>query len=352
MDNSDFMASNLSRLGSGLYNASLDPGKTYANPESAFLIQALDRAYLHNSWFIPGFVKYAFSAWAEALQEGKIRQWLANYNHQATKSREPLTIGLIMAGNIPMVGLHDLLCVYASGHNALIRLSSSDNVLIPAMLEFLAALDPGIKDRFRFADGPMKNFDAIIATGSNNASRYFEYYFGKYPSIIRKNRNGIALITGNETEGELTALADDIFMYYGLGCRSVSKVYLPEGYKVEKLFPHFERFGFLADLHKYRNNYDYQKSIFLINRVPHLDNGFLLVKQDTSLISPVSVLNTETYDSINSLKQTLNLMNDQVQCTVSGNNEFDKAVPFGRSQFPEIWDYADGVDTMEFLMNL
>jgi hypothetical protein len=352
MDNLNLLVSNLSRLGEFFNTASLNQGQADASIESEILARAMDNAYMHNPWFIPDFVRYSFSAWAEALQENKVRQWITNYTHYTGNSKKPLTVGLIMAGNIPMVGLHDLLCVYASGHNALIRLSASDNILVPAVLEVLGAMDPEIKDRFRIVDGPLKNFDAVIATGSNNASRYFDYYFGKYPSIIRKNRNGIAVLTGNESDAELTALADDIFMYYGLGCRSVSKVYIPEGYQVEKLFPYFSKYEFLSDLHKYRNNYDYQKSILLINMVHHLDNGFLLVKPDASLITPVAVLNTEVYGSVGSLKTGLDFLKDQVQCTVSGIRELDYAVPFGKSQFPEAWDYADGVDTMDFLLNL
>jgi hypothetical protein len=352
MDNLNLLVSNLSRLGRDFYTASLGPGKAEEAMESDILSVSVDKAYMHNPWFIPGFVRYSFSAWAEALQESKVRHWITKYGHHKGKSKKPLTVGLIMAGNIPLVGLHDLLCVYASGHNALIRLSSTDNILIPAVLGLLGAIDPGIKDRFRIVDSPLKNFDAVIATGSNNASRYFDYYFGKYPSIIRKNRNGIAVLTGNESDNELSSLADDIFMYYGLGCRSVSKIYLPEGYKVEKLFPYFSGYGFLANLHKYRNNYDYQKSILLINQVRHLDNGFLLVKQDASLISPVSVLNTEVYQSVGSLKAGLDLLKDQVQCTVSDCGDLDNVIPFGKSQFPEAWDYADGVDTLEFLLNL
>jgi hypothetical protein len=354
MDNLNHLISSLSALGKEFHKASLEksPGENEVQAEGSVLEQAIESGYLHNPWFIPAFIRNSFSAWADALEEKKVREWIMKYRHIPGQIQKPLTIGLIMAGNIPMVGLHDLLCVYASGHHAIIRLSSNDNVLIPAMLEVLAASDPGIKDRLRIVEGPLKNFDAVIATGSNNASRYFEYYFSKYPYIIRKNRNGAAVITGSETEEDLQKLADDIFMYYGLGCRSVSKVYIPEGYMTERLFPHFSKYEFLSDLHKYRNNYDYQKSILLINRVHHLDNGFLLVKPDTSLVSPVSVLNTGIYESFDSLKAELDLYKDQIQCVVSGSKELENTVPYGKSQFPELWDYADGVDTMEFLLNL
>jgi hypothetical protein len=257
-----------------------------------------------------------------------------------------------MAGNIPMVGLHDLICVLASGNHALIRLSSSDGILIPAVLKVLCNINPEFENKFSFVEGPLKNFDAIIATGSNNSSRYFDYYFGKYPHIIRKNRNGVAVLTGHETENDFKKLADDIFMYFGMGCRNVSKLYVPEGYNTEDIFQYFNDYSFLADLHKYRNNYDYQKSILLINRVKHLDNGFLLLKEDKSIMSPISVIHTETYHSAESLNHELQSKKDQIQCTVSTSRDIDSSIPPGRSQFPELWDYADGVDTLRFLLNL
>lgn len=354
MNNINRLVANLSVLGAEFHRAA--SGFTTGNdPDHAapsVLRNVMEVASLHNPWFIPAFVRFAYSAWAEALQEEKISHWLRNYNLPEVPIKQSRNVGLIMAGNIPMVGLHDLLCIYLSGHNATIRLSSQDKILIPAVIEVLSIIDPDVIRRFHIVDGPLKNFDAIIATGSNNASRYFEYYFGKYPGIIRKNRNGIAVITGNETDEELKALADDIFMYFGLGCRNVSKLYLPEGYMVEKIFPFFSGYSYFSDLHKYRNNYDYQMSILLINRVHHFDNGFLLVKKDPSLISPVSVLHTETYQSIVTLKAEIDLIKDQVQCIITGNNDFNDAVPFGKSQSPELWNYADGVDTLEFLLKL
>ncbi|NTV82675.1 MAG: acyl-CoA reductase [Bacteroidales bacterium] len=316
------------------------------------LNDASEQSFLNNPWFIPSFVRFAFSAWANALKEEKIAKWINEYTIGDDRVKEPARVGLIMAGNIPMVGFHDLICVLASGNHALIKLSSSDKILIPAALKVLTYNNPEYENSVTFAEGPLKNFDAIIATGSNNSSRYFDYYFGKYPHIIRKNRNGIAVITGQETDADLEKLADDIFIYFGLGCRNVSKLYLPEGFEIERIFPLFNKYAFLADLHKYRNNYDYQKSLLLINRVPHLDNGFLLVKPDHSLISPISVMNTEPYQSAEKLNIHLSGIRDQIQCIVSVSQEIESAIPSGQSQFPELWDYADGVDTMEFLSQL
>jgi hypothetical protein len=350
MSTSGQFKTTLSLLGAGFSKAASDYNES--SGEKHPLFHAIESSYLHNAWFIPDFVRFSFSAWAQALSEVKVEQWLGKYDKEISSQRKPLTVAIIMAGNIPLVGLHDLLCVLASGHNALIRLSSGDDQLIPAVVDVLCSLDPGIKNRVRYAEGPMKNFDAIIATGSNNASRYFDYYFGKYPGIIRRNRNGIAVLTGDESDDDLRRLADDIFIYFGLGCRNVSKIYHPADYQFDRMFPFFNAYAHFADLHKYRNNYDYQKSILLINRVWHLDNGFLLVKPDKSLISAVSVVNTEPYTDIETLTEEVQGLEDQIQCIVAGNEMIKGAIPFGNSQIPELWDYADGVDTMEFLLNL
>lgn len=306
----------------------------------------------YNPWFIPSFTRFACAAWAEALQEPKISQWVKKYILKIEEDKAAASVGIIMAGNIPMVGLHDLLCVLASGHHALIRISSSDDHLIPAVLGTLTSIDTGLKNRFTLVRGPLKNFDAIIATGNNNSSRYFEYYFARYPHIIRKNRNSIGVISGQETKEEMKKLATDIFMYFGLGCRNISKLYLPDGLGIEEIMPFFEDYAFLADHNKYRNNYDYHKSIFLINRIDHRDNGFLLAREESSLMSPISVLHTGTYQSIDLLNKHFLLLRDQIQCIVTCHKDVTYAIRPGSSQLPELWDYADGIDTMEFLLNL
>jgi hypothetical protein len=348
------LINSFTRLGDEFLKASIQKERMPQGVQSSgsVLAEAIDKSFIHNPWFIPSFVRFAIAAWAEALKEEKVSQWIRSYIPAKIEKKDPAVVGIIMAGNIPMVGLHDLICVLASGNHALIKLSSADDQLIPSVLETLYLFNPEFRERINFAEGPIKNFDAIIATGSNNSSRYFDYYFGKYPHIIRKNRNGVAVITGGETEENLRKLSDDIFMYFGLGCRNVSKLYLPDGFKIEDILPGFENYSFLSDLHKYRNNYDYQKSILLINRVPHLDNGFLLIKPDTALMSPISVVHTESYSSTESLNQQLFSLRDQIQCIISVSQEVDHAILPGQSQFPELWDYADGVDTMEFLMNL
>jgi hypothetical protein len=341
-------------LGSEFLNASIGEElhpEFDSQPVSSLRFE-MENCCHYNPWFIPSFIRFGYAAWAEALQKPKIAQWIKTYDQKVNEDKALASVGIIMAGNIPMVGLHDLICVLASGHHALIRLSSSDDHLIPAVLDTLTRIDAGLKNRFTVVQGPLKKFDAIIATGSNNSSRYFDYYFGMYPHIIRKNRNSVAVLSGHETEEEMKKLATDIFMYFGLGCRNVSKIYLPEGLGMEEIMPFFEDYGFLAEHNKYRNNYDYHKSIFLINRIDHLDNGFLLAREDNSLMSPISVIHTEKYSSIDLLNKHLNQFRDQIQCVISSGKEVYAAIPPGSSQVPELWEYADNVDTMEFLMKL
>jgi hypothetical protein len=305
-----------------------------------------------NAWFTPEQVQKAISANAKMLSESSVNQWFAQY-HEYISETSQKRIGLILAGNIPMVGFHDILCVLAAGHIALIKLSSQDKKLIPYLLQKLSEFEPGFSDQFQFIER-LEGFDAVIATGSNNSSRYFDYYFSKVPHIIRKNRNSISILSGEETTDQLHALGNDIFSYYGLGCRNVSKLFVPENYDFNTFFESIQSFEPIANHHKYNNNYDYNKSIYLVNRVAHLDNGFLLVKEDETLTSPLSVLYYEQYKDEQSLKEKLNSISAQIQCTVT-SNPLDisiQQVSFGQSQEPELWDYADGIDTMKFLLSI
>lgn len=260
---------------------------------------------------------------------------------------------MILAGNIPLVGIHDVLSVLISGNHALIKASSQDNRLIKAVLNRLVAIEPAIAKQFTFVER-LEGFDAVIATGSNNSSRYFEYYFGKVPHIIRKNRNSVAVLTGHETNEQLFSLGADIFSYFGLGCRNVSKIFIPRDYRLATFFEAIEPYHDIIDHHKYNNNYDYNKSIYLVNRNEHLDNGFLLLKEDTGLISPLAVLFYEYYDDMEELSAKLNDQSSNIQCIVSETplNVNSQPVAFGKSQSPALWDYADGVDTMDFLTKL
>lgn len=309
-------------------------------------------ARLYNPWFIPEFVRLSYESWAHALEEEKIAKWLSAYSSAFTGRSRPLEIAVVMAGNIPLVGLHDLLCVLASGHRAIVKPSSHDNRLIPAVIRIIGRICPELEGRIKFQEDILKGFDAVIATGSNNTSRYFGYYFGKYPNIIRQNRNSVAIITGNETHEEREGLARDILSYFGLGCRNVSKIYIPKGYDLARLDDGMQGYAFMSDHSKYRNNYDYQKSIFIINGIPHTDNGFLLFREHTAVISPVSVVHYEEYSDRGDLNAELSGMASSLQCIISSGEGFRNAIQAGRGQFPELWDYADGIDTMQFLTGL
>ncbi len=309
----------------------------------------IKESHIYNPWFTEENVRYAVRTIGESLGEEKIRKWLSDYDLEKVKRGK--TIGLVMAGNIPLVGFHDFLCVLISGNKFLGKLSSDDQKLLPTVSDLLIDIEPGFEDFITFTEGKLQNFDAIIATGSNNTARYFEYYFGKYPHIIRKNRNGVAIFTGKESKEELSEFGKDLFLYFGMGCRSVSKVFVPKGYKFDKLFESLEFYKSVIDHHKYANNYDYYKSIYLINTTKHLDNGFLLVKEDLAYASPPSVLFFEAYTDMNILKKRLHEEEEQIQCIVGHSKEIDEVIPFGKAQEPELWDYADGVDTMEFLIS-
>jgi hypothetical protein len=302
----------------------------------------------YNAWFTAESVRNSIAALANMLNAADIKKWLDGYN--ISFDSVPKKIGLILAGNIPIVGFHDVLCVLASGNYALIKTSANDSRLIRYILETLTSIAPEFSDRYNFVDR-LDKFDAVIATGSNNTSRYFEYYFGKVPNIIRKNRNSIAILTGNETSTELHKLGFDIFDYYGLGCRNVSKVLVPENYNFVPFFEAIEEFQPIINHHKYNNNYDYNKSIYLVNKEKHLDNGFLLVKEDDRMVSPLSVLYYEEYKNLDELDKKIALQRENIQCIVSkaALKVENQVVDFGESQRPKLWDYADGIDTMEFL---
>lgn len=301
-----------------------------------------------NAWFDAPNVRHALRGITALLDEAQLRAWLANYD---LTPRPPQKIGVVMAGNIPLVGFHDLLTVLLSGHYLYAKLSSEDTFLPKWLVEQLLQIEPGFRDFVRFVD-LLKDVDAVIATGSDNTARYFEYYFAKKPHIIRRNRSSVAVLTGFESKAELTALGADIFQYYGLGCRNVAKLFVPEGYIFDFLFEAVEEYKGVLNHHKYANNYDYNKSILLINQTPHYDSGFLLLTESRQLVSPISVVFTETYADQQHLKQRLAELSDKIQCLVSARGWYQGSVPFGEAQQPLVHQYADNVDTLAFLAHL
>ncbi|WP_435625577.1 acyl-CoA reductase [Flagellimonas sp.] len=309
----------------------------------------LVKAEAKNSWFISENLEFALQQWANLLTEKKLTQWLSHYKIESGKI--PKTVAIIMAGNIPLVGFHDFIAVLLSGNRVLAKLSSNDKLLLPFLAQILITYSPNLKGFIAFTEEKLEHFDAVIATGSNNTSRYFEYYFGKYPNIIRKNRNSVAVLTGTEGQEELQALGEDIFRYYGLGCRNVSKLYVPEGYDFDNFYKAIFNFQEIIHQNKYANNYDYNKAVYLMSEIKVLDNGFLVLKEDEGFSSPIACLFYEFYADTSTLKNTLANQSEHIQCIVSQEG-FENEIPFGQTQTPALNDYADGVDTMEFLLSL
>jgi len=302
----------------------------------------------HNGWFTPENVHFSIQSWANALTDEQLNKWLSDYDFSTVQTK---TVGLILAGNIPLVGFHDFLSVLIAGHRVLIKTSSNDQHLIKFLAKYLIAVEPKLIDSITFTDGKLENFDAVIATGSNNTARYFEFYFKNKPSIIRKNRNSVAVLNGNETHADLVALGDDIFRYFGLGCRNVSKLFVPKEYNFDTFFQAIFEYQDVIHYEKYANNYDYNKAVFLMSNFKLRDNGFLTLKEDVSYSSPISSVFYEFYDDLNALSDRLETENEQIQCMVS-NELVAKSIPFGKTQNPGLSEYADNVDTLNFLISI
>lgn len=311
---------------------------------------AIELAKHKNGWFNRENVLFALESWGQLLTAEKLSNWFSKYPEFDTK-RDEKTVGLILAGNIPLVGFHDFLAVLLTGHKALVKFSSKDNVLFSFIVSYLNHIEPSIADKISHTEGRMKDFDAVIATGSNNTARYFEHYFGKVPNIIRKNRNSVAVLTGNETTEQLQALGDDIFRYYGLGCRSVAKVFVPDGYDFDLFFKAIYKFHPIVEQIKYANNYDYNKAVYLMSEFKILDNGFLILKEDESYSSPIASLFYEHYSDAKSLENKLQTDVNKLQCLVSNGFSTDE-IRFGATQTPALHEYADGIDTVDFLLKI
>ncbi len=331
------------------------------------LKELIQSAKHYNAWFTPAQTEKAVKGVGAMLNEKDISTWFETERITRKTPETATTVGLVLAGNIPLVGFHDILCVLASGNTALIKLSSQNQHLTPFLLNKLTGFEPSLATLIRYTER-LQDFGAVIATGSNNTSRYFEYYFKKVPHIIRRNRNSIAILSGNETSDDLKALGHDIFDYFGLGCRNVSKLYVPQGYVFNKFFEAIEPFSDIINHHKYNNNYDYNKSIYLVNREPHLDNGFLLVRKtdapttessstqagSAGLSSTLATLYYEEYQDIESLKVRFENISEEIQC-IAGHVRLPipvQQVNFGETQSPRLWDYADGMNTIQFLLSL
>ncbi len=296
-----------------------------------------------NGWFIESNVRSSLLALGQSLDFLQLSEWTSKYSY----SDHPKRVGIIMAGNIPLVGFHDFLCVLLSGNIAVCKLSSDDKTLLPAMTNTLTKFLPDVKMRCEFVVGPIGKIDAVIATGSENSTKYFEQYFGKYPHVFRGNRTSIAVISGEESSEELRKLGEDIFQYFGLGCRNVSHLIIHESFLLDRFFEAIVDFGEVINHHKYANNYDYNRAVYLLNQHEILDNNFLLLKESDELFSPLSMIFYHRYQDVREIEKYLELHEEKIQCVVGKGY-----LPFGTAQCPQLNDYADGVDTMLFLNQL
>lgn len=302
----------------------------------------------NNSWFTKDNILFSLESWANALTTSNLELWL---DKETIKDDSKKTVAIVMAGNIPLVGFHDFLSVLISGHKVLVKQSSNDKHLLPFLAKFLEYTDPSLKGRISFTEEKLENFDAVIATGSNNTARYFEYYFKGKPSIIRKNRNSIAVIQGSENEQDFESLGEDIFRYFGLGCRSVSKLFVPKDYDFDTFFKGMYKQHEIINNKKYANNYDYNKAVYLMSEFDILENGFLMIKEDASYASPIASIFYEYYDNPVDLKIKLHQEKENIQCIVA-KDFIENEIAFGQTQNPKLWDYADGINTLEFLSKI
>jgi hypothetical protein len=346
--------SRLGKLLSDIYN---DDPLQYIEPGSNENLESFRNSIIQstitNPWFTKENIRYAILAWSEVLTAPVLEQWIVPYSQDLGHLKDSRKIAVILAGNIPFVGMHDFICTLLAGHKFMGKLSSNDKILLPAIARLLESVEPRFEKMISFTEGKLEGFDAVIATGSNNTSRYFEYYFSNYPHIIRKNRNGVAVLDGTESKTSLQGLGKDICLYFGLGCRSISKIFIPEGYDPKQILDACEEFyDRLFDHFKYMNNYTYQKTILQINLLPFFDNGVIVLFNSEAYSSPISVVHFEYYESLENLKKRLVTENQQIQCIVADSVILPGSVPLGSTQKPYLWDYADGIDTLDFLIKL
>lgn len=326
-------------------------GEHLRREDDEYLQAVMHRTQYNNAWFTIENQQLAVRAIAQVLLDPeKLEKWLGAYT--IPEQTEPKTIGLIMAGNIPLVGFHDLLCVFAAGHRAMIKLSDKDQYLLPYLLKLMSRFDARTEDYFQIVE-TMKGFDAVIATGSNNSARYFEAYFGQYPHIIRRNRNAVAVLDGRESEEELRRLGKDVFQYFGLGCRNVAKVYVPRNYDFNPLLEILHEHRDLALHSKYKNNFDYNYALFVLNKVEYKANGCIILTENPAIQSHIAGLHYEYYDDLKTVSKEISEREAEIQCVIAREGLLPfRTYAFGQAQAPELWDYADGVDTMAFLLKL
>ncbi|MBO7494736.1 MAG: hypothetical protein J6T87_11420 [Bacteroidales bacterium] len=327
-------------------------GKRLSDPQwvDATFGEAIERQYRENSWFTPEFCRYALSAIARMLAPEALDTYHARYQDIAPTTPPRKCFAVISAGNIPLAAFHDFFCILVSGNDYQGKLSSQDKHLLPVLAQELIRIEPAFEERISFVE-KVADFDAIIATGSNNSARYFDYYFSKYPHILRKNRNSVAVLNETESDQELRALADDIYLYFGLGCRSVSKLFMPRNYDfVPFLQILTQESQPIALHHQFNNNLEYQKAVHLMNQIPYMDAGTFLLVENQNYASPIGMINYEFYDDIEVVNDRLEADSELLQCIVSRDPRITRAEPFGSAQSPTLSDYPDGIDTLRWML--
>lgn len=320
--------------------------------QEGILNRGVENSEAGNPWFTKANIFHALRSILILLEKEELEKWIHPYMQGIRIAETPATVAVVLAGNIPAVGFHDFLCVLISGNRFLGKLSSDDKFLLPAFAEILKDYDSAWEPLIVFTTGQVRSFDSVIATGSDNSSGYFQYYFSRYPHLIRKNRNSVAILTGEETPGEISGLAADIVSYFGLGCRNISKIFVPEGYDFSLLCTSLSSHDELTASHKYMNNHNYYRTILRMNGIPFIDAGTTLLKEDGSVSSPVSVVHYQFYRTWEWLLEELEKAENSLQCIVCKREAPYRWCRPGMSQSPGPGDYADGVDTMKFLMGL
>lgn len=310
------------------------------------LINVVNQSYLNNNWLTSDNYWKSINHWKGSLTKYNIQEFITDY----PITTESKTIGIIMAGNIPMVGFHDLLCVLLMGHNAQVKCSSNDPYVIKYLINCLKLYNPKLNDKIVITER-LKSIDAVIATGSNNTFRYFESYFKHLPRLLRKNRKSIAILDGSETEKEFELLGQDILTYFGLGCRNVNQLFIPNGRTIEEILDCIMDYSHLINHNKFANNYTYHKALLLMNNEQHLDTGFLLPKRRRDLLSPLACVHYDYYESFDEIDDFILKNKEDIQCIV-GNYSSTEVIPFGKAQYPDLKDFADNKNTLEFLSTL
>lgn len=332
-----------------IYCAKVIKGETtfYDDPILKLLDDSVRVAQTRNEWFTKENILFALKNIAISISQDSIDEFVSKYNFSKPKYK---SVGVIMAGNIPIVGFNDFFYVLMSGSSIKIKLSSKDDLLLAVLAQLLINIEPKLESKISFEEFTINDFDAIIATGSSNSSNLFKEYFGKYPNIIRSHRSSIAVISNEDSKIDLELLGRDIFSYFGLGCRNVSKIFIPKEFDLSKLFESIISYSKVMEHNKYMNNFDYNSTLYLMKNEKFLVNNFLILKESEEIYSPISVLNYSYYNNLEEVEEYINLNKEKIQIVLSNKAKVNKSILFGNSQMPTLLDYADDIDVMDFLL--